>query len=159
MTRCAPQAVADAGRAPGKTLAVDGQRFRSAPHLIAGDPADSLEHGLDAAYTGPGPRCRTRASAALSWVTQVATPCVSNPATIRYSPLRRACGEIHVQAAREDRGAEHAEHKQGDDSRGCSPAARRAPGDVQRSCGRATKYSGKGVLHDLRRRDAGLRCT
>jgi hypothetical protein len=86
MTRCAPEAVADAGRGPGKTLAVDGQRLRSAPHLIAGDRADSLEHGLHAAYTGPGPRCRTRASAALCGVTQVATPRVGNPATIRYSP-------------------------------------------------------------------------
>lgn len=40
-------------------------------------------------------------------------------------------------------------HRQGDDSRGCSPAARRATRHVQRVRGRATKYPEKGVLHDL----------
>ena len=47
----------------------------------------------------------------------------------------------------------------GEDSPGCSPAARRATQDVQRAWGRATKYPGKGVLHDLARGDADLRRT
>ena len=54
---------------------------------------------------------------------------------------------------------EDADDRQRDDSPGYSPAARRATPDVQRACWRATKYPGKGVLHDLARRDAGLRRT
>jgi hypothetical protein len=74
-------------------------------------------------------------------------------------PAWRACGEIHVQAKREDHGDQDASHREGDDNPGWSPAARRATPGAQRACGRATKYPGKGVLHDLPRRDAGLRRT
>jgi len=72
---------------------------------------------------------------------------------------RRACGEIHPHAAREDHGEEHAGHRLGDDSPSNRPAARRARPDVQHACGRATKYPAKGVLHDLPKGDAGLRRT
>jgi hypothetical protein len=71
----------------------------------------------------------------------------------------RACEEIHVQAGRENRDEEDAARMQGDDRLGCSPAARRATRHVQRACGRATKYPGKGVLHDFARGDAALRRT
>jgi hypothetical protein len=64
-----------------------------------------------------------------------------------------------VQAKREDCREEYAKRKQGSDRPGCSPAVRRATRDVQRASGRATKYPGKGVLHDLVRGDAGLRRT
>ena len=74
-------------------------------------------------------------------------------------PARRACEEIHVQAERKDPDEEDAARMQSDDSPGCSPAARRVTRNVQRACGQATKYPGKGVLHDLLRGDAGLRRT
>jgi hypothetical protein len=62
-----------------------------------------------------------------------------------------------VQAKREDHDEEGAGHMQGADSAGDSPAARRATPSVQRACGRATKYPGKGVLHDLTCGSADLR--
>jgi hypothetical protein len=62
----------------------------------------------------------------------------------------------HVKAAREDRGEKHAGHRQGEDSR----TAVRLRAERHATCsGRATKYPGKGVLHDLPSGDAGLRRT
>jgi hypothetical protein len=69
------------------------------------------------------------------------------------------CEEIHVPAERKDPDEEDTARMQGDDSPGCSLAAHRETPDLQRACGRATKYPGKGVLHDLSRRDAGVRRT
>jgi hypothetical protein len=74
-------------------------------------------------------------------------------------PARRACGQIYVQAESEDHDEKDADLMQGDDSLGCRPAARRATPDVQRACGRATKYPGMGVLRDLSSGNAGLRRT
>jgi hypothetical protein len=64
-----------------------------------------------------------------------------------------------VQAWREGHDEEDADPMQGDDS----PAALRLHaerhGTCARACGRATKYHGKGMLHDLPRGDADLRRT
>ena len=70
-----------------------------------------------------------------------------------------ARAEIDVQAERKDHDDDDAAIMQGDGSPCCSPPARGATRVVQRACGRATKYSGKGVLHDLPRDDADLRRT
>lgn len=64
-----------------------------------------------------------------------------------------------MQAEHKDHGEEDAGHRHGDDSTSWRPAARRATPDVQRACWRATKYPGKGVLHDFARGDTGLRHT
>lgn len=45
------------------------------------------------------------------------------------------CEEIHVPAERKDPDEEDTARMQGDDSPGCSLAARRATPDVQRTCG------------------------
>jgi len=72
-------------------------------------------------------------------------------------PPRRTCGEIHVQAKRKDHGEECAGHRYGEDSPAGCPAARRATADVRRVCWQATKYPGKGVLHDFARCDKDFR--
>jgi hypothetical protein len=64
-----------------------------------------------------------------------------------------------VQAESEDHEEKDANLMQGDDGPDCRPAARRTTPDVQRACGRVTKYPGTGVLHDLPRADEGLCCT
>jgi hypothetical protein len=145
------------------------ERFRtqrSAPQVrpphIAGDRDHVVEHGLDAGRARP--RSETAARAGERGAVEGPhrpQPALRALAIQRHSvsPPPRACGEIHVQAEREDHDETMPSARRANDSLRCSPAARCATRHVQRACGRATKHPGKNVLHDLSRRDADLRRT
>ena len=144
-----------------RAAAVDGHGLRSALHQVTGDRDHGLEHGLDAARVRPRSEitsCACERRADVAHRDHDLAPRHPRCGDHSAQPAR-ACEEIHVQAERMDPDESNAARIQGDDSPGCSPAAHRATPDVQRACGRATKYTGKGVLHDLARRDAGLRRT
>ena len=138
--RRAPDATASGGRAPRKTLAVDGQRLGSTLHHIAGDRDHAFEHALDAArarpwseiasracepravgaHTGHNPRSQRRRSATVRYSSRGARAerftCRPN-ARITIRRTRPACRATTVRAAVHL----HAERRGTCSARACEP--------------------------------------